>query len=156
MAVGETWCPFCHLIRLYFETVLGAASYKIGWFWNFCYVVSDLCKAHAVSVMNFEFVNCSDQLPLVKWVGLFYAIQLLHVQTRATRADVHTESNQLIVYGGPALWLGADFIQGAGPWPLHWRSAKWWSEMETKQKESTILCCFPAQTSPTRILSSKL
>ena len=95
MALGETWCPFCHLIRLYFETVLGAASYKIGWFLNFLlrcqwFVQSTCCQCY-------EFRSRE-----LKWPA-------------EPRADVHTESNQLIVYGGPALWLEADFIQGAGP-----------------------------------------
>ena len=57
MTVGETWCPFCHLIRLYFDTVWGQQVTKLADFGIFCYVVSDLCKAHAVSVMNFEVVN---------------------------------------------------------------------------------------------------
>jgi len=109
MAVGETWCPFCHLIRLYFETVLGAASYKIGWFWNFCYVVSELCKAHAVSVMNFEFVNCSDQLPMI---GLFMQYNF-YILSHSCRCAHRIKSTNRLWWAGPL--AGADFIQGAGP-----------------------------------------
>jgi len=94
---------------------------------QFFVTLSVICAKHMLSVLL--------------WISKSWT----EVTSWATRADVHTESNQLIVYGGPALWLEADFIQGAGPLapPLAQCEMMKWNRNRAKRIDYLVLLSRP-------------